>query len=95
MLATVYKCGHISFQEKSQRNCQKRALVSLALEDTQSGVMDCLLEALKTGSAFSREGKRRRNSHQPLTEVSAVRRVQPDRTRSRARLPATGYLTVR
>ena len=54
LLCTTY------FQDKSQRNTKKLALVESALEDPESGVVDCLLEALKTGSAFSREEKRKR-----------------------------------
>ena len=34
--------------------------MELALEGPESRVVDCLLEALKTGSAFSREEKRKR-----------------------------------
>ena len=39
---------------------KKSALVDMAMEDNQSGVMDCLMEALKTGDAFSREHRRKR-----------------------------------
>ena len=49
-----------NFQDKSKRNNKKLALVESALEDPESRVVDCLLEALKTGSAFSREEKRKR-----------------------------------
>ena len=54
LLSTFY------FQDKSKRNTKKLALVESALEDPESRVVDCLLEALKTGSAFSREEKRKR-----------------------------------
>ena len=49
-------------QEKEERNYKKLALVESVLEDNESGVMDCLLEALKTGTAFSRDGQRKRNA---------------------------------
>ena len=32
------------------------------MEDKESGVMDCLLEALKTGTAFSRDGRKKKNT---------------------------------
>ena len=46
-------------REKADRNSKKLALVDLAMEDNQSGVMDCLLEALKTGTAFTRDAKKK------------------------------------
>ena len=49
-------------KEKADRNSKKLALVDLAMDDNQSGVMDCLLEALKTGTAFSRDGRRKRQA---------------------------------
>ena len=84
-------------QEKEERSYKKIALVEHAMEDKESGVMDCLLEALKTGTAFSREGKKKRNARlaggavllnvyyycDNYIIISAERRAQLTRTRSR------------
>lgn len=40
--------------EKAARAARKRALVDMNAHETQEGVMDSLMEALQTGSAFSR-----------------------------------------
>ena len=50
----------ILYQERLDRAAKKRALVDINAEDNQEGVMDSLLEALKTGTAFSRDQKRKR-----------------------------------
>ncbi len=47
-------------KERADRAAKKRALVDFNAPDDQEGVMDSLLEALKTGSAFNREQKRKR-----------------------------------
>ena len=47
-------------RERADRAAKKRALVDFNAPDDQEGVMDSLLEALKTGSAFNREQKRKR-----------------------------------
>jgi len=48
--------------EKLERQAKKKALVDMnAMDDDQEGVMDSLLEALKTGSAFSRDQRRKRD----------------------------------
>ncbi len=47
-------------RERSDRVAKKQALVDFNAPDDQEGVMDSLLEALKTGSAFNREQKRKR-----------------------------------
>ena len=47
-------------RERQDRAAKKRALVDFNAPDDQEGVMDSLLEALKTGSAFNREQKRKR-----------------------------------
>ena len=47
-------------KERAERAAKKRALVDFNAPDDQEGVMDSLLEALKTGSAFNREQKRKR-----------------------------------
>jgi len=77
-------------KEKADRNSKKLALVDLAMDDNQSGVMDCLLEALKTGTAFSRDGRRKRQAR----PAGAERRAQLNRTKSRARLSTAGSLDV-
>merc|ERR1719318_575463 len=77
-------------QEKADRNIKKLALVDLAMDDNQSGVMDCLLEALKTGTAFSRDGRRKRQAR----PAGAERRAQLNRTKSSARLSTAGSLEV-
>lgn len=51
-----------SNKQKEERNIKKQALVESVLEDKESGVMDSLLEALKTGSAFSRDCQRKRRA---------------------------------
>ena len=51
-----------SMKQKEERNFKKQALVESVLEDKESGVMDSLLEALKTGTAFSRDCQRKRNA---------------------------------
>ncbi len=47
-------------RERLERAAKKKALVDFNAPDDQEGVMDSLLEALKTGSAFNREQKRKR-----------------------------------
>jgi len=48
-------------REKIERQAKKKALVDMNVDDDQEGVMDSLLEALKTGSAFSRDQRRKRD----------------------------------
>merc|ERR1719188_2350390 len=66
-------------KERAERAAKKRALVDFNAPDDQEGVMDSLLEALKTGSAFNREQKRKR----PPRAAGAERRAQLNRSRSR------------
>ena len=47
-------------RERAERAAKKKTLVDFNAPDDQEGVMDSLLEALKTGSAFNREQKRKR-----------------------------------
>jgi DRF Autoregulatory Domain. len=47
-------------QERAERAERKRALVDMNADQTQEGVMDSLLEALQTGSAFSRDQRLKR-----------------------------------
>lgn len=46
--------------ERALRAERKRALVDMNAHETQEGVMDSLMEALQTGSAFSRPDQRRK-----------------------------------
>jgi len=66
-------------KERLDRAAKKRALVDINAEDNQEGVMDSLLEALKTGTAFSRDQKRKRAAR----PAGAERRAQLNRSRSR------------
>lgn len=47
-------------KERQEREARKKAIIDMNPSETQEGVMDSLLEALQTGSAFSREQKRKR-----------------------------------
>lgn len=76
-------------QEKEKEERNKRRLVDMNPTETQEGVMDSLLEALSTGSAFGREQKRRRG-HRP---AGAERRAQLVRSRSRTALISGRELT--
>ncbi|XP_023337546.1 protein diaphanous isoform X3 [Eurytemora carolleeae] len=64
---------------RTENNARKRALVDFNAPDDQEGVMDSLLEALKTGTAFSRDQKRKRAPR----AAGAERRAQLNRSRSR------------
>merc|ERR1712113_808794 len=66
-------------RERAERAAKKKALVDFNAPDDQEGVMDSLLEALKTGSAFNRDQKRKR----PPRAAGAERRAQLNRSRSR------------
>ena len=54
----------------------------IVLIGNQEGVMDSLMEALKTGSAFSRDQKRKRAAR----PAGAERRAQLNRSRSKGRV---------
>merc|ERR1711997_1072879 len=66
-------------KEKAERAEKKKALVDFNAPDNQEGVMDSLLEALKSGQAFNRDQKRKR----PPRAAGAERRAQLNRSRSR------------
>ncbi|XP_040571681.1 protein diaphanous isoform X5 [Lepeophtheirus salmonis] len=66
-------------RERAQRAAKKRAIIDFNAPDDQEGVMDSLLEALKTGSAFNRDKKRNRAPR----AAGAERRAQLNRSRSR------------
>lgn len=79
-------------RERSQRDLLERQQRKLALVDidavhTQEGVMDSLLEALQTGSAFGNREKRRPRP------AGAERRAQLSRSRSRTRINNTNLTT--
>ncbi|XP_059150637.1 protein diaphanous homolog 2-like isoform X2 [Physella acuta] len=67
-------------REKKEKKLRQAAILDMTTDDNQEGVMDNLLEALKTGQAFNvkREGKRR-----TPRAAGAERRAQLARTRSR------------
>ncbi|XP_060823120.1 protein diaphanous isoform X2 [Bombus pascuorum] len=75
--------------EKAARAARKRALVDMNAHETQEGVMDSLMEALQTGSAFSRPDQRRKRQ---IRAAGAERRAQLNRSRSRTGLVGTGLL---
>ena len=47
-------------RERSEKKSQKRAIEAMMEGGDKEGVMDSLLEALQSGSAFSREGRKKR-----------------------------------
>lgn len=75
-------------REQAQRHLQDRQQRKLALVDmdaaqTQEGVMDSLLDALQSGSAFGNRDQRRKRGQRP---AGAERRAQLSRNRSRTRV---------
>ncbi|XP_054279707.1 protein diaphanous isoform X2 [Macrosteles quadrilineatus] len=70
--------------DRAMRAERKRALVDMTKDGNQEGVMDSLLEALQTGSAFSRD-QRRKRQQRPRVD-GAERRAQLNRSRSRTGL---------
>ena len=70
---------------------RKRALVDINTAQAQVGVLDSLLEALQSGSAFSRDQRRKRAGPRA---AGAERRAQLNRSRSRSGLVG-GALTSR
>merc|ERR1712228_457119 len=77
-------------REKEERKEKAKAniLVDFSVDDNKSGVMDSLLEALKTGTAFSREVRRKRSSR----PAGAQRRARLSREYSRERLSTSSSL---
>merc|ERR1712156_426271 len=78
-LARAREAREKADKERSDRAAKKRALVDFNADDNQEGVMDSLLEALKTGTAFSRDQKRKRAAR----PAGGVRKAQLNRSRSR------------
>ncbi|XP_041359687.1 protein diaphanous homolog 2-like isoform X2 [Gigantopelta aegis] len=77
-------------REKKEKKARQVAILDMTTDDNQEGVMDNLLEALKTGSAFSvnrekRDGKRR-TPRAAGGLGGAERRAQLARSRSRQNL---------
>lgn len=83
-------------REQAQRDLvdrqqRKLALVDMDAAHTQEGVMDSLLEALQTGSAFgSRDQRRQKRGQRP---AGAERRAQLSRSRSRTRIAPNTLVT--
>lgn len=82
-------------REQSQRDLLERQQRKLALVDmdaaqTQEGVMDSLLEALQTGSAFGNRNQRQQRRQRP---AGAERRAQLSRSRSRTRVNPSALVT--
>lgn len=76
--------------EKERRERQHRYKQLVDMENAQDGVMDSLMEALQSGSAFSRERPRKKANPRV---AGAERRAQLSRSRSRSGI--TGSLTAR
>ncbi|XP_037088136.1 protein diaphanous-like isoform X2 [Pollicipes pollicipes] len=67
-------------RERNEKKSQKRAIEAMMEGgDNQEGVMDSLMEALQSGSAFSRDQRKKR----PARPAGAERRAQLSRSRSR------------
>ncbi|KAL4711204.1 hypothetical protein ACJJTC_019045 [Scirpophaga incertulas] len=76
--------------ERERRDRQHRYKQLVDMDRAQDGVMDSLMEALQSGSAFSRERPRKKANPRV---AGAERRAQLSRSRSRSGL--TGPLTAR
>ncbi|XP_067125156.1 protein diaphanous isoform X2 [Centruroides vittatus] len=70
-------------KEKQERLAKKKQLVDISSGEDQEGVMDSLLEALKTGSAFSHKPRKK-----APRAAGAERRAQLSRSRSRSNILA-------
>lgn len=77
-----------SLREQIER--QQRKLVDMDAAHAQEGVMDSLLEALQTGSAFGSRNNRQQRRQRP---AGAERRAQLSRSRSRTRVAPTGLVS--
>lgn len=75
-------------KDLQERNQRKLALVDIDAAHTQEGVMDSLLEALQTGSAFGNRDQRRKRGARP---TGADRRAQLSRSRSRTGITAASF----
>ncbi|KAK2178702.1 hypothetical protein NP493_533g01102 [Ridgeia piscesae] len=70
-------------REKKEKAARKKALVDITADGDQEGVMDNLLEALKTGSAFNVNRERKEGRRRTPRAAGAERRAQLARSRSR------------
>lgn len=82
-------------REQAQLDLQERKLrrqnvVDIDNPQAQEGVMDSLLEALQTGSAFGSREQRRKRGPRP---AGAERRAQLSRSRSRTRIKTGNMIT--
>jgi diaphanous protein len=75
-------------KDMQERNQRKIGLVDIDAAQTQEGVMDSLLEALQTGSAFGNRDQRRKRGQRP---AGAERRAQLSRSRSRTGITAGSF----
>lgn len=78
-------------QDLQERKMRRQQVVDIDNPQAQEGVMDSLLEALQTGSAFGSREQRRKRGARP---AGAERRAQLSRSRSRTRIK-TGNLITR
>ncbi|XP_011194450.2 protein diaphanous isoform X2 [Zeugodacus cucurbitae] len=76
-------------REQLERQQLKLALVDMDSTQTQEGVMDSLLEALQTGTAFGNRNQRQRRPR----PSGAERRAQLSRSRSRTRIGTNAFAT--
>ncbi|XP_036212605.2 protein diaphanous isoform X2 [Bactrocera oleae] len=75
-------------REQLERQQLKLALVDMDSTQTQEGVMDSLLEALQTGTAFGNRNQRQRRPR----PSGAERRAQLSRSRSRTRVGTSAFV---
>uniref|UniRef100_A0A1L8DMG4 Putative rac1 gtpase effector frl n=1 Tax=Nyssomyia neivai TaxID=330878 RepID=A0A1L8DMG4_9DIPT len=76
--------------DAQERKMRQQAVVDIDNPQTQEGVMDSLLEALQTGSAFGNRDQRRKRGPRP---AGAERRAQLSRSRSRTRVTPGTLIT--
>lgn len=77
-------------QELQERKLRRQNVVDIDNPQAQEGVMDSLLEALQTGSAFGSREQRRKRGPRP---AGAERRAQLSRSRSRTRIKTGNMIT--
>uniref|UniRef100_A0A671Q3G6 Protein diaphanous homolog 3-like n=1 Tax=Sinocyclocheilus anshuiensis TaxID=1608454 RepID=A0A671Q3G6_9TELE len=63
-------------REKQERQTKKKRLLEVNTENDETGVMDCLLEALQSGAAFR---DRRKRAPRPRDEPTQVLSLSPQR----------------
>uniref|UniRef100_A0A673H9D8 Protein diaphanous homolog 3-like n=1 Tax=Sinocyclocheilus rhinocerous TaxID=307959 RepID=A0A673H9D8_9TELE len=66
-------------REKQERQMKKKRLLEVNTENDETGVMDCLLEALQSGAAFR---DRRKRAPRPRDEPTQVLSPSPQRPRN-------------